>query len=340
MRSRLLSHALLAATLSSPLFAQAQGEPAVDLKKARATAEAAWQAQDYAAAAAAYKVVAEADAKSAEAWFRLGYALHATNKIEEALPAHLKAAEIKSAAAPVAMYNVACAYALLGKTDDAFAWLDKAVAGGFANVVQLRKDSDFDKIRADPRFAKVEEAMKSKAKADPGITAFVQDGVERRNSRIAWFGRAGSPGQVALDYSPVPWKDTFDKELASGKHKGEKWRLGADFWTRLDTSLDLQFGGVAVPAGYYYLTLEQRADDVFVLALHDAAAVRKLKLDAFVANQLKGGIEVTLAHSTDAKIVDKLELILKLNDGSKTDGVFLLGFGGHRLSAPIVAKIE
>lgn len=337
MRSRLPFRALLLAALSSTVLAQAKTEPAIDTNKTRATAEAALRAEDFTAAAAAFKTLTDADPKDARSWQLLGYSLHAAGKLDEALPAHLKATEFPATAA-IASYNVACVHSLQDRPDEAFAWLDKAVAAGFDDLAQLRKDADFDKIRADARFAKVEAAVKAKASA-PRVQAFAQN-VERRNARVAWFTRGGSPGQIAIDYSPVPWKDAFDEELASGKHKGEKWRLGADFWTRLDNSVDVQLGGVTVPAGYYYLTLEMRDENTFVLALHDAASVKKQKLDAFQAKQLKGGIEVTLAHATDAKAVDSLELNLKMNDGSKTDGTFTLAFGKHCLSAPFVAKIE
>jgi tetratricopeptide (TPR) repeat protein len=50
------------------------------------------------------------------------------------------------------LYNLACCEALLGRSDDALAHLDAAIAilprlRGYAQA-----DSDFDSIRADPRF--------------------------------------------------------------------------------------------------------------------------------------------------------------------------------------------
>jgi adenylate cyclase len=54
---------------------------------------------------------------------------------------------------PSILYNVACVYALLGKTEDALECLAKATKehGAFFKN-WAAKDSDFDSLRTDPRF--------------------------------------------------------------------------------------------------------------------------------------------------------------------------------------------
>ena len=52
-------------------------------------------------------------------------------------------------------YNIACAYALLGKSDEAIDWLKKAFEARFAEQETLEKDDDLDSIRKDPRFIKL-----------------------------------------------------------------------------------------------------------------------------------------------------------------------------------------
>ena len=53
---------------------------------------------------------------------------------------------------PVVVYNVACTYTELGNVDRAIELLDRAVTLGYGNRAWLEKDSDFDLLRADPRF--------------------------------------------------------------------------------------------------------------------------------------------------------------------------------------------
>ncbi|MBL8753214.1 MAG: tetratricopeptide repeat protein [Planctomycetes bacterium] len=335
MRLTALTRALLVAALSTFLCAQ---DATADLKKVRAQANEAVQSGDYATAAANFKKLTEANPKDAQAWQLLGYALHMDGKLDEALPAHMKAAEFKQTA-PVATYNIACVHALKGRADEAFTWLEKCVAAGFADINQLQGDADFDALRKDPRMGKIEAAVKAAAGNAPQMQVFAMT-VARKNSRAAWFGKAGSPAQIAIDWSPVAWKDAMGKAVESGKMKGQKWRLGADFWTRLDNSVALQCGSVAVPAGYWYLTLEQRDANTFVLALHDALAVKQQKLDAFQANKLKGGIEIAMAHSTSTELAKELDIAVTMNDGSLTEGAITITFGGHVLTTPFLAKVE
>ncbi|HEX6813651.1 MAG TPA: tetratricopeptide repeat protein [Planctomycetota bacterium] len=329
-----LFRALLTAALSTFLVAQQPAaDTKVDTKKVRQEAAAAIQAKDFTTAAASWRRLTEANPKDAEAWHMLGYSLHAGGKLDEALPIHLKAAEFPSTAAP-GTYNVACVHALQGRADDAFAWLEKAVAAGFGDVNLLRTDTDLASIRKDPRMEKIEKAVLN---APPVVPRPYVQSVERKSARIAWFTKKGAP-QVAIDYSPVPWQADYDAKLAAGEFKGKKWRFGGDFWTRLDSSVDVQLGGVAVPAGYYYMTLEQRDDGAYVLALHDAAAVKKQRMDAFMAGRLQGGIEVTLQHDS-ADVAQALDVALEMAEASRTDGALVIRFGGHKLTAPFAVKL-
>jgi hypothetical protein len=52
-------------------------------------------------------------------------------------------------------YNAACSSAKLGRVDEAFTWLERAVAEGFANRAHVDGDHDLDSLRADPRFAAI-----------------------------------------------------------------------------------------------------------------------------------------------------------------------------------------
>jgi tetratricopeptide (TPR) repeat protein len=53
------------------------------------------------------------------------------------------------------LYNLACAEALLGETDEALGHLKEALEGHPAYKESAREDPDFEPIRSDPRFAEL-----------------------------------------------------------------------------------------------------------------------------------------------------------------------------------------
>lgn len=335
MRSIASVTASLAAGLfAAALAAQQPKAEAKDLGALRKTADAAVQQQDWATAVASFRKLTEAAPDDGRGWHMLGYCLHAQGKLDEALPVHLKAAEFPGVA-PIATYNAACVYALKGDKEKALQWLEKAAQAGFGNVDHIDGDTDMDTLRADPRFTKIRKAMADNAANAPAQVMAYAVETPRKQSRIALFSRGGSPGQLVVDYAPIPWKDDYAAQVESQKIEARKWRFGGDFWTSLDTSIDVAIGGVRVPAGYYYLTLERR-DGKFVLALHDADAVKAKKLDAYMAHVLEGGIEVPMAHQAADETCKELAIVLKMDEGSQHDGALAVAFGPHRLHADLV----
>ena len=77
-------------------------------------------------------------------------------------------------------YNVACMYSLVGKKDEAFRYLDRAIElGGFTNEMakQMEGDSDLDNIRKDPRYAELlKRAGGGGGGAKPGKKPSEQEG--------------------------------------------------------------------------------------------------------------------------------------------------------------------
>jgi hypothetical protein len=53
---------------------------------------------------------------------------------------------------PMLLYNVACNYAQLGRTDDALMALEQAVDRGYGDKSWMEHDSDLDAIRPLPRY--------------------------------------------------------------------------------------------------------------------------------------------------------------------------------------------
>jgi hypothetical protein len=58
-----------------------------------------------------------------------------------------------------ALFNIACAYALSGKTDAALTALENAVTSGFRVRYYLEHEPDLDSVRQSPRFQKLLSAL-------------------------------------------------------------------------------------------------------------------------------------------------------------------------------------
>ena len=77
--------------------------------------------------------------------------MHQKGHYEEAREAFEKAIALDYRPG-VAMYNVACGYALQGRTGASLRWLEQAQAEGMSEPRMLVRDSDFDPIRSDADF--------------------------------------------------------------------------------------------------------------------------------------------------------------------------------------------
>jgi tetratricopeptide (TPR) repeat protein len=85
------------------------------------------------------------------AWAGLSNCLHMSKQYEQAIAAAHRAIECGLDPAGQ-MYNIACGYALWGKSDDAIAWLTKSLNAGFTDQETLENDDDLNSLRKDPRF--------------------------------------------------------------------------------------------------------------------------------------------------------------------------------------------
>ena len=97
--------------------------------------------------------------QSGRAWSNLGYARIEGDRPEAAVQAFQRALDLRYRT-PTTMYNLACAYSLLDRRDEAFAWLFKALDAGFDGSGTLRSDDDLDNLRGDPRYRQALSRMK------------------------------------------------------------------------------------------------------------------------------------------------------------------------------------
>jgi len=156
----------------------------------------------------------------------------------------------------------------------------------------------------------------------------------RGSARIFYWGGDHSGGEVAIHYGQPPWKP--EHEQAIEKLAGVRWRLGKDFWTTLDTNIDLKFGETEVLAGCWYLALEKRASDgAFVLWVLDPVEARDAHLDAFEVQKTKGGTAIVMSHKTVTAAAEKLSIRLDVDAQRKDGANLVIQFGPHELTAPL-----
>ena len=100
--------------------------------------------------------VAEAHAKAhpgdLDALRELAYAYTSSGRLEEALAADRELVAREPLRADL-HYDLACSFALLGRSDDAFPSLNRALDLGFDSLEILEADDDLASLRPDPRYA-------------------------------------------------------------------------------------------------------------------------------------------------------------------------------------------
>jgi len=330
-RSLVLAAALLSA---APVLAQKPSVATLIQEAQASTSAGRWEE-----AVQRWTKVTEADPTEGRGWHMLGYSLHAAGRLDEAIEIHVKAAEFPGTAGATAAYNVACVHALRGETDKAIAWLEKAADKGFSGATHIRSDSDMDSLRKDPRFAKVLERIAAQETGTGGIRVFKSTG-PRLSSRVLFWSGPGAVGQVVVSHGQPAWRDGFAEKIESGEFVGQRWRLGQDHWTTLDTDVPLLLDGVEIAPGHYYLVLRLDADQKAVLEVHDPAVARKMRLDASQPQRLPAGIDVGMAWR---RVEDSApNLAIAVNEGSDAvgSGTLTIRFGPHELSCGFAAKLK
>jgi hypothetical protein len=119
------------------------------------------------------------------AWSLYSECLHFNKQFEPAIAAAKKALEC-GVNRPGMSYNIACASALLGKSDEAIDWLKKAFEARFAEHETIVNDEDLNSIRKDPRFIKL-TGLNPPASLSPAEQwAWDLDFLVRRMEQMHW----------------------------------------------------------------------------------------------------------------------------------------------------------
>lgn len=189
--------------------------------------------KDYTGAAALLEDLTVKEPQNGRAWMLLGYGWHAAGEYGKAIPLHEKAAEFDEVA-PRAMYNAACSYARLGKTDEAIAFLVRVRDTNRFDLTQVTLDPDLESIKDDPRIATL----------GPGPDDFDRPFVEPSRILQEWRGeRAGGAfGWIARNIGDVDGDGAADVTTSApnlnvdGEFAGKVYvysgRTGAELWSR------------------------------------------------------------------------------------------------------------
>lgn len=118
-------------------------------------------AKEWNASAKAFADVVKAEPRNGRAWYRLGVSYQNLEMYDKAIPAYRAAEAINHN--PLAMYNLACAFAVTGAPDSAFAWLGRAADAGYSQPDAILTDEDLASIRGDARFAALVERLQRAA---------------------------------------------------------------------------------------------------------------------------------------------------------------------------------
>lgn len=265
----------------------------------------AFQKQDWAKVVELGPAAAAEKPSDATMWHHYGYALHMLGKLDDALTAHMKAAELgKGQIRALGLYNAACVHAMKGDRERAFTALTEAVDTAPLQDGQLEGDADLNALHDDPRWKDLlTQAAARAAQIELGTYT-----TQRMGSRILAFGARSI--EVHLEWGPVAWKDEYAVAIDSGKLDGRRWRMGADFWTTIDTNVPLTFGDKTLAPGMYYLTMERRDGKTF-LQFHDPVKARTQRIDPFVVQDfLSQPVEVEMTLTKGDTIASQLALEL------------------------------
>ena len=228
--------ATLAASSGPPsVAAQAAQQSSMSAERQRAErdADSAYAARNYPRAVALFERLTQIDSTVPRYWMQLGMSAALTQDYRTGLRAFERANALR--ANPVAAYNAGAMFARLGETDSAFAWLGRAVQGGFSDTTTLATDDDLAGIRGDARYAKLRQA----ASVTP---APCRDDADYRRFDF-WVGnwRVTTTGGQQVGTSPVDvvsggcallenWRDARGSEGKSLNTFDPTSRVWRQFW--------------------------------------------------------------------------------------------------------------
>jgi hypothetical protein len=161
---------------------------------------------------------------------------------------------------------------------------------------------------------------------------------QRASTSVLFFGE-NVMGAVTIVHGEPQWQPSYDGRI--DEVKGKLLRLGKDLWTTYMSSVDVEIGGVNVPAGSYVVGLQCDEDGNFGLAFLDATKALKNGTMPFGAQTWTPDVVAPLALKRNAseEVVSKLKMELTADEEDPPSGNVTLSWGKHQLHAALKIHI-
>jgi tetratricopeptide (TPR) repeat protein len=148
-------------------FASSQSEENAEPRKAKAErsgdlvrkAEKAFTDRRWPEAIEHYGEMVQRYPQNVQAWYRYALSLHQNGDLEEAHNAWMRLCSFRQARR-IALYNIACIYALQGEKQLALDYLQEAIDAGFERRQSISEDPDLVSLVDDAEFKRLEELAK------------------------------------------------------------------------------------------------------------------------------------------------------------------------------------
>lgn len=145
---------------------------------------------------------------------------------------------------------------------------------------------------------------------------------------------------VSISYGQSTWRAHFERQLdaVKGTNYGQ---LGKGWWTTFDTVGPVDFGGVRIEAGSYYLGIRFAADGAMSLLFFDSKQVMKDALLPAHTSLYTGekkpvvAVPMTFAHSAEKDVAAKLAIAITADEKDPSKGRLVMRWGPFEATAAV-----
>ena len=165
------------------------------------------------------------------------------------------------------------------------------------------------------------------------VQSFVQS-IDRTSSGVLQFSGNTLLADFRISHGAPVWKESYDpKGIKQSKiPDGTRFRFGNNFWSTIETNVDLTIGGAEVPVGYYYLAFEKQTDAVNIVAF-PADDLRKQRVGSWQPPQT-GGIVIPMSLDESGSTADELTCDFVVDNRSGASSLEV-EWGPYALTAPV-----